>query len=61
MARANGLEVHGTIWPLAQLCREGKITESGASNLIDMLRDSGMRLPFAGARFGSFARKHGLL
>ena len=61
VARANGLEVHGTIWLLAQLCRAGKITEAGAGNLIDMLRDSGMRLPFAGAQFGSFARKHGLL
>ncbi|GAB2867090.1 hypothetical protein [Lentzea nigeriaca] len=61
MARANGLNVHGTIWPLAQLCRDGKIAEAGAGNLVDMLRDSGMRLPRTGAQFGSFARKYGLL
>lgn len=61
VARANGLEVHGTIWLLAQLCRNGKIVEAGAGNLIDMLRDSGMRLPCTGSQFGSFARKHGLL
>lgn len=61
VARANGLEVHGTIWLLAQLCRDGKITETGAGNLIDMLRDSGMRLPWPGSQFGAFARKHGLL
>jgi predicted nucleic acid-binding protein len=61
VARANGLEVHGTIWLLAQLCRDGKITEAGAGNLVDMLRDSSMRLPCTGAQFRSFARKHGLL
>jgi predicted nucleic acid-binding protein len=61
VARANGVDVHGTIWLLAQLCRDGKITEAGAGNLIDMLRDSGMRLPCTGAQFGSFARKYGLL
>ncbi|MFC3890157.1 hypothetical protein ACFOWZ_01625 [Lentzea rhizosphaerae] len=61
VARANGLDVHGTIWLLAQLCRGGKITEAGAGNLIDMLRDSGMRLPCTGAQFGSFARKYRLL
>ncbi|WP_329787627.1 hypothetical protein V1227_23020 [Lentzea sp. DG1S-22] len=61
VARANGLDVHGTVWLLAQLCREGKIAESGAGNLIDMLRDSGMRLPCTGAQFTSFATQHGLL
>lgn len=61
VARANGLEVHGTIWLLAQMCRDGKIAEAGVCNLIDMLRDSGMRLPGPGSQFGSFARKHGLL
>ncbi|SFR26516.1 Predicted nucleic acid-binding protein, contains PIN domain [Lentzea waywayandensis] len=61
VARANGLNVHGTIWLLAQLCRDGKITEAGAGNLIDMLRESGMRLPCTGAQFGSFGTKHGLL
>lgn len=61
VARASGLDVHGTIWLLAQLCREGKILEAGAGNLIDMLRDSGMRLPCSGSQFGSWATAHGLL
>jgi predicted nucleic acid-binding protein len=61
VARANGLDVHGTIWLLARLCGDGKLLEAGAGNLIDMLRDSGMRLPCTGAQFGSWARKHDLL
>lgn len=61
VARAKGLDVHGTIWLLAQLCRDGKIREAGAGNLIDMLRDSGMRLPCTGPGFGAYARSYGLL
>ncbi|MEU0884816.1 hypothetical protein ABZ345_40015 [Lentzea sp. NPDC005914] len=61
VARANGLEVHGTIWLLAQLCCDGKITEAAAGNLVDMLRESGMRLPCTGAQFSSWTKKHGLL
>lgn len=61
VGRANGLDVHGTIWLLARLCDEGKLPEAGARSLIDMLRDSGMRLPCTGAQFGSWARKYGLL
>jgi predicted nucleic acid-binding protein len=61
VARALGLDVHGTIWLLAELCRDGKLHEAGAGNLIDMLRDSGMRLPCAGSGFGAYARTYGLL
>lgn len=61
VARANGLDVYGTIWLLAQLCRDGKLREAGAGNLIDMLRDSGMRLPCTGSGFGAYARTYGLL
>jgi predicted nucleic acid-binding protein len=61
VARAHGLTVHGTIWVLAQACRETRLTETGAANLIDMLRGSGMRLPCSGPDFPAFARKHGVL
>ncbi|HEX7303323.1 hypothetical protein [Lentzea sp.] len=61
VARAHGLEVHGTIWLLAQSCRDGKLTETGAGNIIDMLRGSDMRLPCTGPGFPAYARKHGLL
>ncbi|MFD5828436.1 hypothetical protein [Lentzea sp. NPDC060358] len=61
VARAHGLEVHGTIWLLAQSCRGGKLTETGAGNIIDMLRGSDMRLPCTGPGFPAYALKHGLL
>lgn len=61
VGRKHGLEVHGTIWLLAGACRSGKLTETGASTLVDTLRATGMRLPCTGTEFGSFARGHGLL
>lgn len=38
VGRAHQLDVHGTIWLLARACRSGKLTEIGASNLIDALQ-----------------------
>ena len=61
VARAYGLEVHGTIWLLARACRTGKLTVAGASNIIDSLRSTGMRLPCTGPEFPSWASKRGLL
>ncbi|MPY99629.1 MAG: DUF3368 domain-containing protein [Actinophytocola sp.] len=61
VGRAHGLDVHGTIWLLAAACRNGKLTEVSASNLIDTLRATNMRLPCTGAELGSFVRAHGLL
>lgn len=61
VARRYGLEVHGTVWLLARACRDGKLTEVAAGNLIDSVRDTGMRLPCTGAEFGEWARARGLL
>jgi predicted nucleic acid-binding protein len=61
VARAYGAEVHGTLWVLAGACREGKLTEPAAGNLIDALRATGLRLPCTGAEFPDYARQHGLL
>lgn len=61
VGRAHGLDVHGTIWLLAAACRNGKLTEVSASNLIDTLRATNMRLPCTGAEFGVFVRDRGLL
>jgi predicted nucleic acid-binding protein len=61
VARNYGLEVHGTLWLLAKACHAGDLTETAASNLVDMLRGSGMRLPCSGADFPAYARKHGIL
>lgn len=61
VGRAYGLDVHGTIWILAGTCRAGKLTEVGASNPVDALRATQMRLPCTGSEFPRFARDHGLL
>jgi len=60
VGRAHGIHVHGTIWLLAKACREGKLTEVAASNLIDSLVASGMRLPCTGATFSGFATSNNL-
>jgi predicted nucleic acid-binding protein len=61
IGRAHGVNVHGTIWLLAGACRDGKLTEVGASNLVDTLAATGMRLPCTGADFPRYARANGLL
>ena len=61
VAQATGLEVHGTIWLLAQACRDGKLSEPGAGGLIDALRGTGHRLPCTGNEFPTFARRNKLL
>lgn len=61
VARAHGLDAHGTIWMLAGACRDGKLSEPAAGNLIDALRASGHRLPCTGAEFPGYARQYGLL
>jgi predicted nucleic acid-binding protein len=61
VGRAHGVDVHGTIWLLAGACRDGKLTEVGASNLVDALSATGMRLPCTGADFPRYASAHGLL
>ncbi|MBF6210807.1 hypothetical protein IU433_09815 [Nocardia puris] len=61
VARNHGLEVHGTLWLLAGACSDGKLTEGETSNLVDMLDDSGLRLPCKGSEFPTWARSNGLL
>jgi predicted nucleic acid-binding protein len=61
VARSYGLDVHGTIWLLSGACRDGKLSESAAGNLLDALRATGLRLPCTGAEFPGFARQHRLL
>jgi predicted nucleic acid-binding protein len=61
VGRTYGLDVHGTIWLLAGACRDGKLPEPAAGNLVDALRLTGLRLPCTGAEFPDYARLHGLL
>lgn len=60
VGRAYGVSVHGTLWLLGCACRDGKLTEVGAGNIVDSLAATGMRLPCAGADFPRFARVHKL-
>lgn len=61
VGRSYGIDVHGTIWLLAGACREGKLTEVAASNLLHDLSATGMHLPCTGAEFPRYARTNGLL
>lgn len=61
VGRAHGATVHGTVWLLAGSCRNGKLAEVAAGNLVDALRESGLRLPCTGAEFPQYARRHSLL
>jgi predicted nucleic acid-binding protein len=61
VGRSYGVKVHGTIWLLAGSCRDGKLSEVAASNLLDALAVTGMRLPCTGADFPRYAGAAGLL
>jgi predicted nucleic acid-binding protein len=61
IGRSHGVDVHGTIWLLARVCRDGKLTEVAASNLVDNLAATGMRLPCTGGTFVRYAAAKGLL
>ena len=61
VAQKHGLDVHGTLWLLAAGCRAGKMTETGAANLVDLLRSTGHKLPCTGSEFRSWCKGHGLL
>lgn len=61
VGRRFGIDVHGTLWLLARSCRGGKLTVTGAGVLIDMLSETGMRLPVTGREFEPWARLRGLL
>jgi predicted nucleic acid-binding protein len=61
VARAHGLDVHGSLWLIAGFVRDGKLTEHAASGLIDALRAVGSRLPCTGSQFPAWARAHDLL
>ena len=50
-ANWHGLEVHGNLWLLARAVRDGKITLAGSCAIIDLLGESGLRLPCSGVGF----------
>lgn len=58
---AYNIDVHGTLWLLAEACKDGRLTEALAMTLVDDLGREGMRLPATGAQFPRWARSNGLL
>ncbi|MGW5877916.1 hypothetical protein ACWFMI_15375 [Nocardiopsis terrae] len=61
VANGNGLAVRGTVGLIADACKRGGCTVTGASVLVDALHESGMRLPFAKGGFEAWARQKKLL
>jgi predicted nucleic acid-binding protein len=61
VARRNGINAHGTVWLLARACRQQKMTEVAAGNVVDLLRGTGHSLPCTGGEFLAYARRNGLL
>lgn len=53
VGRSYGVNVHGTVRLLAGLCHDGKLSEAAASNLVDNLVCTGMRLPCTGRTSGA--------
>jgi predicted nucleic acid-binding protein len=60
-ARRDHIEVHGTLWLVANALRDGKLIEAAAVRIIDQLADTDMALPTDGAGFLAWAREAGLL
>jgi predicted nucleic acid-binding protein len=61
IAEREGLEVHGTLWLIANAVRTGQFTREEAADMVDDLIATGMRLPTDGVGFVAFAIEEGLL
>ena len=60
-AKRDGLEVHGTLWLIANGVRSGALTRGTAEQMVDNLVATGMKLPVDGATFFTWANAEGLL
>lgn len=60
-ARRDGIDVHGTMWLIAEGVRTKQLGESAAVRMIDSLIGTDMALPTDGAGFLAWAREQGLL
>jgi predicted nucleic acid-binding protein len=60
-AQRAGLDVHGTVWVIAQAVNHGRQTPSGATALLDTLILDGARYPFRAGGFATWAKDKGLL
>jgi predicted nucleic acid-binding protein len=59
--RERGVEVHGTLWLIAEGRRRDLLTDSGCEQLVDALSDTEAWFPCRGAEFIAWARAEGLL
>ncbi len=60
-AQTRGVEVHGTLWLVAEGIRAGEVLEEAAAALVDALKAAGAWLPCDGATFMTWAKEQGLL
>jgi predicted nucleic acid-binding protein len=60
-ARRDGIEVHGTLWLIANGVREGMLKREAAERMVDDLASTEMKLPVDGAGFFVWAYTEGLL
>lgn len=60
-AKRDRIDVHGTLWLIANALRESKLSEPGAIRMIDQLAATDMALPSDGAGFLAWAYVEGLL
>lgn len=59
--RERGVEVHGTLWLIAEGYLAGELDESSAESLVDALRDTEAWFPCSGTTYFEWARMEGLL
>jgi predicted nucleic acid-binding protein len=59
--RERGVEVHGTLWLIAEGRRRNLLTDAQCEELVDALSDTEAWFPCRGAEFIAWARAEGLL
>lgn len=60
-ARRDGIDVHGTLWLIANGVKEGTLDRLVAERMVDELAATDMKLPVDGAGFFTWAYTEGLL
>ncbi len=61
IAQREGIEVHGTLWLMANAVRDGHLTRIQAEQIVDQLAATDMALPVDGEGFFAWSYKEGLL
>jgi len=61
VAKAAGLDVHGSLWVIASAVRENNLSEAAADSFIRSMVDSNMRYPKMPNGFCAWAKEKNLL